>query len=268
MERLVRKLKDCGYVESWLPVERVAFVLRKFAEWFPFENVDVLVGNQGDVTPEFLIDKMVERRRGGLCYETNPLLLLTLQELGFDAELGAATVRKDGNWALDRTHAIVLLYMDGQKYIADSGFGNRLALSPLPLDGEAIVSPAGTFRLRTHRTEKGAVAMECLGDQGEWIVQYAFNWETIPWGNLSVIKHTIHSHPHSPFNKQLLIAQTLPDGTQSISEERQHRRWADGREETTTFQGTSSLLQAVRHTYSPTLASEIEKYKTQHPSSS
>ncbi|OCA82853.1 arylamine N-acetyltransferase family protein [Pseudobacillus wudalianchiensis] len=263
MERLVRKLKKSGYVESWPPVERAAFILRKFAEWFPFENVDVLTGNETDVTPEFLMDKMVEKQRGGLCYEINPLLLLVLQELGFDAELGAATIKKDGQWALDRTHALVLLYMEGQHYIADGGFGNRLALSPLPLDGEAVISPAGTFRLRTRQTEKGTIAMECLNDQEEWAVQYAFDWNPTPWGKLSVMKHTIHSHPHSPFNKQLLIAQTFPDGTQSINEERQHRRWGDGREETIIFQDTASFLEAVRHDCSPALASEIEKYKTQ-----
>lgn len=263
MNYLVKKLKECGYIESSPPVKRVAFVLQKFAEWFPFENVDALVGDQEDITAEFLTNKMVRGQRGGLCYEINPLLLLVLQELGFDAKLGAATVKNDGKWSLDRTHALVLLHLDEKKYIADSGFGNRLALSPLPLNGETVVSPAGAFRLRTHKTEKGEIVMECLNNEGQWFVCYAFDWETVPWGKLSEMKQVIHTHPHSPFNKRLLIARTLPDGTQSINEEREHRKWEDGREETCTFKNIESLLHTVRNDCSPALAAAIEKYKEQ-----
>lgn len=262
MDHLVKKLKESGYTETWPPVKRVSFVLQKFAEWFPFENVDALLGDQENITAEFLTNKMVRGQRGGLCYEINPLLLLLLQELGFEARLGAATIKNnDDNWALDRTHALVLLYLEGERYIADSGFGNRLALSPLPLDGKEVVSPAGTFRLRTHKTEKGEIAMECLNDEGQWFVCYAFDWEVVPWEKLSDMKQTIHTHPHSPFNKRLLIARTLPDGTQSINEERRHTKWKDGREETFSFQDIQSLLHTVRHTCSPALATAIEKYK-------
>ncbi|KAB7705322.1 arylamine N-acetyltransferase [Bacillus aerolatus] len=262
MKRLVKELKETGYMGMQTPVEQVAFVLRKFAEWFPFENVDVMRGNKADITPEFLTDKMVVKRRGGLCYEINPLLLLVLKTLGFEAELGAATVYNEGKWGLHRTHAIVLLRINGENYIADSGFGSRLALSPLPLDGDEVTSPAGTFRLRTHATEKGSIAMESLSAQGDWTICYVFDWKTVPWNELSKAKRNIHENPRSPFNKQLLIATILPDGTQSINEERRHRKWKDGHEETSPFENKQALIDSVRLNCSSSLAEAVENYTT------
>lgn len=266
MSQLAEKIKESGYAESWPPVKQLSFILEKFAEWFPFENVDVLTGNEEIITPEFLTKKMVQTQRGGLCYETNALLLLVLQEFGFDAELGAATVNNDGKWALEHTHALVLLQLNDGKYIADSGFGNRLALSPLKLDGPEVISPAGTFRLRTRRTEKGTIAAECQNSQGDWYLCYAFDWQAAPWEKLSEMKQLIHAHPHSPFNKQLLIARASTSGTESINEARQHRKWQNGTEETFSFEDKHDFLQAIRGSCSPALTKAIEAYKARQSS--
>lgn len=262
MEQLIKRLKNNGYFETQSPVEKISFILRKFSEWFPFENTDVINRNETDIYPEFLINKMVNQQRGGLCYDINPLLFLVLQELGFDASLGAATINNEGKWVIDQTHALVFLHLEGQKYIADSGFGNQLALSPLQLDGKEVVSPAGTFRLRTRRSEKGTFALECLKDSREWNLRYAFNWEIISWGELSLMKRTIHKNPRSPFNKQLLITRVLPDGTQSFNEKRQYRKWIDGREETIHFENDQFLIKTIRSNFSTGLAEEVEYYVT------
>ena len=260
MDQLLRDLKTNGLIEGLMTPEQVAIVLRKFAEWFPFENLDVIRKNEAEITPEFLTTKIIKSRRGGLCYEMNALLYLVLQELGFEVELGAATVNNEGNWAINRTHAMVLLTIDGKRYVADGGFGNRLALSPLSLDGGAVTSPAGTFRIRTMKTDKGSIALQCKNNDGDWLVHYAFDWVSVPWQELNRMKRDIHHHPQSTFNKKLLIAKVLPDGTQSINEERQLRKWIDGREEVTIFETKSDLLAALRSHCSSAIVAEAEKY--------
>ncbi|MFF2446340.1 arylamine N-acetyltransferase [Neobacillus sp. NPDC058068] len=264
MEQLIKRLKENGLLEIQTPVEKAAFVLRQFAEWFPFENTDVMNGIETDISPEYLIQKMVLQKRGGLCYEINPLLLLVLQEIGFDAKLGAGTIVNNGKWALDQTHALVLLQLDGKKYIADSGFGSHLALSPLKLDAEAVTSPAGTFRLRTHQTEKGSMVLECLNEQNEWYIRYAFDWEPVPWRLLSDMKRAIHKNPLSPFNKELLIARVLQDGTESINEKRQHRKWTDGREETIMFENEDKLIETVRRNFPSDLIKQVQNHLLFH----
>src|ERR1051325_3837174 len=58
----------------------------------PFENIDVLLGRGAKLDSEALFDKVVERRRGGYCFEHNSLLLHVLESLGFAAEGLAARV--------------------------------------------------------------------------------------------------------------------------------------------------------------------------------
>lgn len=188
MKLFIRKIYESGYPEDKPPKDRVTFILQKFAEWFPFENTDVMNHNIDPVTPAFLIKKMVTASRGGLCYEINPLLYLVLKELGFRPTLAAATVKNKDEWVLDGTHALVLLEIDHEKYIADSGFGNRLALAPLQLDGPEVISPAGAFRLRSVSTEKGAVVMEHSADHEEWSICYAFDWAPVTWESLNRMK--------------------------------------------------------------------------------
>src|SRR5690554_6624993 len=138
MEQILIRLKEYGFKTGVYTPEQVAIVQKKFAEWFPFENLDVICGNTQEITPEFLQTKLFHMHRGGLCYEINALLFYTLKELGFDVQLGSATVNNQGKWALAGTHVMVLLTIDGRRYLVDGGFGNRLALYPLEINGKAV----------------------------------------------------------------------------------------------------------------------------------
>ena len=69
-------------------------------------------------------------------------------------------------------------------------------------------------------------------NEGDWLVHYAFDWVPVEWQDLNGIKQDIII---IPITKKLLIAKVLRDGTQSINEEVQLRKWTDGREEVTVF---------------------------------
>ena len=253
MEKLIEDLRQNGVKAGVFTPEQVGIVLKKFAEWFPFENLDVMCKNEAEITPQFLKEKMISSRRGGLCYEINALLYLVLKTLGFNVELGAATVNNEGNWAIHRTHAMVLLTIGEKRYVADGGFGNRLAVTPLEIDGSEVTSPAGTFRVRTTKTDEGMIALEMKDQNDDWVVHYAFDWAPVQWQELTRIKRDIHDHPHSTFNKKMLIAKVFPDGTQSINEERQLRKWIDGREEAINFDTKEDMLSALQYYCSPAI---------------
>ena len=52
----------------------------------PFESLSIHLGEPMDLRPEALFDKIVRRRRGGLCYELNGLFA-SLQHRAFRSEL-------------------------------------------------------------------------------------------------------------------------------------------------------------------------------------
>ena len=59
----------------------------------PFENLDPLMGIPvDDLSPAAVTDKLVNRRRGGYCYEQNGLMGYVLAELGFGVERLAGRV--------------------------------------------------------------------------------------------------------------------------------------------------------------------------------
>ncbi|HKO85179.1 MAG TPA: arylamine N-acetyltransferase, partial [Actinomycetota bacterium] len=49
----------------------------------PFENLSIHLGEPIVLDPEALVDKLVQRRRGGFCYELNGAFATLLAALGF-----------------------------------------------------------------------------------------------------------------------------------------------------------------------------------------
>lgn len=261
------KLNKTNYFALDNELEQLTAIQQVFAETFTFENIDVLLQNDETIDEQFLIDKLLVHERGGLCYEINGALYLVLQKLGFDVTLGSATVWSDpeNRWIIDRTHTIILFYKNEQMYLLDSGSGTNIAIKPLPLDGKPVQSPVGIFRLRTQETERGSIVSEKLTEDG-WVLRYAFHPVEVDFHeDINRIKDMIHNHPDSPFNKDLLVARTLPDGTVSINSERSSRKWidADGfveKEERMEFETTDDTLKAVQQYGSPSTYVAIRKY--------
>ncbi|WP_436664397.1 arylamine N-acetyltransferase [Alicyclobacillus acidoterrestris] len=65
--------------------ENLDMILEKTARTIPFENLCIMENRTTDITPDNLIDKILKRNEGGLCYELNTIFYLFLIENGFNA---------------------------------------------------------------------------------------------------------------------------------------------------------------------------------------
>lgn len=113
---------------------------RAHAQSIPYENLDVQLG--APVTREIgaIFDKIVRRRRGGWCYEMNGLLGWALEEIGFDVDFLAGGVTRDINGdAVVGNHLVLLVGVDGRKWVGDVGFGDGL-IEPSPLEEGPVES--------------------------------------------------------------------------------------------------------------------------------
>lgn len=100
----------------------------------PFENLDIRAGRPLSLKEADLFDKIVERRRGGICYELNTLFAALLRALGFDVRLLAAEVATaDGGFGPAFDHMALLVVVGQRRFLADVGFGDSF-LEPLDLD--------------------------------------------------------------------------------------------------------------------------------------
>lgn len=122
----------------------------------PFENLDVYLGVDVTVDPQDALTKILDRRRGGWCFELNGAFALLLEALGFDVtHLGAAVLLGGPTVVID--HLCLEVTLD-DAYLVDVGFGDGFVL-PIPLnrpgphDGgvgrfELLPSPQGTTLTR------------------------------------------------------------------------------------------------------------------------
>lgn len=118
----------------------------------PFENLSIHLDEPIVLDLGSLREKVVERRRGGFCFELNGLFAALLRGLGFEVSLLAARVfLEDGELGQPGEHLSLRVLIDGEPWLADVGFG-RNSLRPVRLDveapqhdpdGEFVVRPAG-----------------------------------------------------------------------------------------------------------------------------
>jgi N-hydroxyarylamine O-acetyltransferase len=116
----------------------------------PFENLSIHLGEPIVLDPAAIVAKVVDRRRGGFCYELNSAFAALLDALGHRTELLAAKVHgPDGTMGPPFDHMAVLVHdrTTGEGFLADVGFG-KFATHPLPWSVRADhTDPSGVFRL-------------------------------------------------------------------------------------------------------------------------
>lgn len=135
-----------GTQNKEISLSNLAELQRLHVQNIPFENLDVIRRVPIYLNLQRIYDKIVQRKRGGYCYELNGLFGWLLTELGYDAHLVAATVlRPSGEWAKADTHAAIIVQLD-QLYLIDVGFGDSTSL-PIPLNGEERNDISDTYRV-------------------------------------------------------------------------------------------------------------------------
>lgn len=99
----------------------------------PFENLDVFARRGVGTSNDWTVTKVVDRGRGGWCFELNGAFAALLTEIGYEVRRLAATVLY-GSVSSIPTHLTLEVGLD-RPYLVDVGFGDSF-IRPLPLDSE------------------------------------------------------------------------------------------------------------------------------------
>jgi N-hydroxyarylamine O-acetyltransferase len=177
----------------------------------PFENLDVLLGQRIDLSPEALQRKLIAQRRGGYCFEQNGTLLLVLEAIGFQVTPLSARVRyqRPRDYTPPRTHLFLRVEIDGIPWLADVGVGSvslacaiRFELDTVqdtPHEPRRIVRDDGRF---FHQIRFGE----------EWLDVYEFTGEVMPPIDRELANWFTSTHPESHFRNRMIVARALPGG--------------------------------------------------------
>jgi N-hydroxyarylamine O-acetyltransferase len=113
----------------------------------PFENLSIHLGEPIVLDEQQLFRKIIERRRGGFCYELNGAFSDLLRSLGFDVALLAARVFDASGSPGPPFDHLVLHVNAPEPWFVDVGFGEH-SMEPLRVEtGVRQIDRRGTFEI-------------------------------------------------------------------------------------------------------------------------
>jgi N-hydroxyarylamine O-acetyltransferase len=183
----------------------------------PFENLDIALGRKIVCDESGFIQKIVEQRRGGFCYELNGAFAGLLRAIGFRVTLLSARVpREDGGDGPEFDHLALRIDLD-QPWLADVGFGDSF-LEPLGLRSGIEGSHDG----RKYRVvdDGKTLHMERAEREGTWKPQYYFSLTPRSLGDFAEMCHYHQTSPQSPFTRKSVCSKATPEGRITVADRR------------------------------------------------
>jgi N-hydroxyarylamine O-acetyltransferase len=199
-----------GYVGVREPSERVLSHLhRAHMLAVPFENLDIHLGVANVLDPEHVYDKIVNRRRGGWCYELNGLFALLLEALGFRVTRYSAGVLVSEPPSPDFVHLTLRVDLD-RPWLADVGFGASFT-RPLRLDDDGDQERDG----KRYRLAPNADGRMVLHEDD--VPQYSFALEPRRMEQFADMCHRQQTDPGSHFLQAPMCTRATEDGRETLS---------------------------------------------------
>lgn len=178
----------------------------------PFENLGVQAGKVVSLIPEEIFEKIIDRNRGGYCYEVNGLFAMALEALGIEYQFVAARpmfypVKRP------KTHMAIIATVEGKQWLCDLGFGSYGIREPIDLAqaGRRIEQDHDVFMLE--KSDAGEYLLKAYVE-GAWANQYAFDLHSWEWIDFAPANYLNSTHPDAIFvQKRLVIIQNLAGRT-------------------------------------------------------
>jgi arylamine N-acetyltransferase len=204
---------------------------------FTFDNIDVLLGTHPGVTLEAVQGKFVGRGRGGYCFEHATLFAAVLERLGYDVRrlLG----RVGPPTTSPRTHCVIEVTLDGERLLADPGFGMSV-LRPIPLEDGAEDDFRG-WRYRVRRADPSVAGpgweLHRLRESG-WELMHTTDDLPVQPVDVTMGHHFTSTYPTTHFKHGLMLNKHSADLHTALStnavtirrpgEPTEHRELRDG----------------------------------------
>lgn len=203
----------------------------------PFENLSIHLGEDIVLRDEALVAKLVDRRRGGFCYELNGAFAALLTELGYDVRLLAARVLLGGGGSSDGIPYDHLVLRVGP-WLVDVGFGDH-SYYPLRFDEPGDqVDPGGTFRVT--ETDEGDIQVSKDGTP-----EYLLETRPRRLADFAIGAWWHSTSPKSHFTRSLVCSMLTDTGRVTLSG-RKLVHTVDGQRAESVLENDADVLAAYR----------------------
>jgi N-hydroxyarylamine O-acetyltransferase len=212
----------------------------------PFENLSIHAGEPIVLEDEALFRKIVERRRGGFCYEVNGLFAALLRAIGFDvAMLSAEVANAQGGFSQPFDHMTLLVTL-GQRWLLDVGFGDCFT-EPLALD-DSTERVEGNRAYRIVHDDEFEILQQ--REDGGWRPQYRFKLNAYRYDDFDEMCRYHQTSPQSHFTQKRICSRLTPDrGRVTLSDMRLIETSNDGQRTEKTLVNEDEYDAILRETF-------------------
>lgn len=212
-------IRALGLERTTPDLDFLSDIMRRHVALFAFSSVGPLLGDDLPLDIESLYQRIVVQRRGGYCFEQNGLLQAMLEELGFAVSLYLGRVIYNQDIHPGLTHRIILVEIDGNRYVADVGFGPLGPRHPICLSGEESHESFRVFRIE--QRHPGEFHVQTLKDGGFYSL---YKFELVRYGqaDCEVGHFYSHKHPKATFVNNLVVSKITDQEVHSL---RNHEYW-------------------------------------------
>ena len=196
-------------------VETLRSLCTAHVQSVPFENFGVIAKESIELKEELLFDKIINRRRGGICYELNILFRGLLESLGYDVILLSARVfdKKKQQFGPDCDHmtlSVAIPQRPDERYLADVGTPGILGAPLRLVDGASQRYGNYDIRLRVDTSSTWYVERKGLDVWPDFLspagpARVSSEWE-------KTFQFTLQPRELDDFSETMLYHQTSPEG--------------------------------------------------------
>lgn len=184
----------------------------------PFENLSVSYKEPIILTNEWLYNKIVERNRGGFCYELNGLFAWLLRELGFQVTmLSAGVMNGEGEFGPEFDHMTLLVNLD-EDYLVDVGFGDSFR-APLRFNYRGAQSQNGMSHQISAQNDAFVLSEQNEREQNPSMrAQYRFKLIPHKLSDYEGMCQYHQTSPKSMFTQKKICSRATENGRLSLTD--------------------------------------------------
>jgi len=217
MDKITRYLQRIGFTgTARRDYDTLHALQRQHLLTIPYENLDIMRDVPLSLKVEDIYEKIVERNRGGYCFELNALFAWLLRNLGFEVTDYMARFLRDETEIPMRRHRVLGVICAGEEYLCDVGCGGVIPRKPLPIVTGKVSKQGSEEYILEKDSFLGYVLYEWRHES--WRRIYAFTKEPQLEQDFIGISYYCEKHPESFFRTKDMVHIFTEDGRKSVAD--------------------------------------------------
>ncbi len=207
----LERIKYSGDLEASL--KTLTLLHQSHLRTVPFENLDIPLSRNIELSLPKIYQKVVNERRGGFCYELNSLFCWLLRELGFEVSMLSAQVFDGEAFGSKFDHLFLLVHFADQQVLADVGFGDSYD-DPLIFDESVQTQASRTYQIKA---QGDMFTLYQLRDDDTFVPQYQFTRQTFQLADFAAMCVYHQTAPESIFTQKQVCTLLTSSGRVTLA---------------------------------------------------